>query len=300
MTEHRAKPEAAAESAAPQTLEGWFVLHDVYALDWPAWRALDAAQRAMLADEARSYLANQPADQRGRTAAFAVLSQKGDLMLMHFRTTPEAISQAELDLRQTRWYRYLQPRYSFFSVVELSLYELTAIARGKLAGQGIMPGSEQYEEMLAMEMDKQHRRVKPRLFPVVPPRRYICFYPMSKRRGEQVNWYTLSIEERRSLMRGHGTIGHKYHERVTQIISGAVGLDDWEWGVSLFADDMVDFKKLIYEMRFDAASAPYAEFGPFYTGIHLDAEGLHAFLEGSAPASVDRPSLPPDFDAVAE
>jgi len=119
-----------------------------------------------------------------------------------------------------------------------------------------------------------------RLFRDVPPHRYICFYPMNKRRGEQVNWYSLPLAERRAMMRSHGTIGHKYHETVTQIIGGSVGLDDWEWGVSLHSDDALAFKKLIYEMRFDPASALYAEFGPFYIGIRREPAALAALLDG--------------------
>ena len=117
-----------------------------------------------------------------------------------------------------------------------------------------------------------------RLFRDVPPQRYICFYPMDKKRGEQVNWYMLTLEERRAMMRSHGTIGHKYHETVTQVIAGSVGLDDWEWGVSLHSEDMLVFKKLIYEMRFDPASALYAEFGPFYVGIRREPGELASVL----------------------
>jgi chlorite dismutase len=111
------------------------------------------------------------------------------------------------------------------------------------------------------------RMAKPRLYPEVPAGRYLCFYPMSKRRGEQVNWYDLPAAERAAFMRGHGEIGRKYAGKVVQIIQGSVGLDDWEWGVTLFAEDPVVFKKLIYEMRFDPASSRFALFGPFYVGM---------------------------------
>ena len=134
-------------------------------------------------------------------------------------------------------------------------------------------------EAVRAEME---RLAKPRLFPEVPGRRYVSFYPMSKRRGEQVNWFDLEPAERGALMKGHGMIGRKYAGQVTQVISGSVGLDDWEWGVTLFADDPLVFKKLVYEMRFDPASALYAEFGPFYLGIRADAAGLEALLQGHA------------------
>ncbi len=133
-------------------------------------------------------------------------------------------------------------------------------------------------------MEEQRRRVAGRLFLEVPKRRYACFYPMNKRRGEDKNWYAVPVEERGRMMRDHGAIGRHYAGRVTQVISGSIGFDDWEWGVGLFADDPVVFKKLIYEMRFDEASAWYAEFGPFYTGLQFSASDLPAFLDGRVPA----------------
>ncbi len=103
-----------------------------------------------------------------------------------------------------------------------------------------------------------------RLFPPMPEGRYICFYPMDRKRGEQKNWYTLPIEERQRQMDLHGKIGRRYAGKVQQIISGSIGFDDWEWGVDLFADDPVVFKKLIYEMRFDEVSGVFSNFGAFY------------------------------------
>jgi chlorite dismutase len=264
----------------PQTLEGWYVLHDVYAVDWPSLNAAGSSEREELAADAVRWLEDVAAPDQGDTAAYSVLTQKGDLMFVHYRPDPEALRAAELDLQHTRLIDYLQPAYSYFSVIEVGLYELTAIARRRLAEQELSPGSDEYEQAMAGEMEAQKKRVQTRLFPRVPPSRYICFYPMSKRRGEQHNWYALSIDQRRDMMRGHGRVGRKYHEQVTQVIGGSTGLDDWEWGVSLHADDALVFKKLVYEMRFDAASALYAEFGPFYIGIRQSADGLRAMLVG--------------------
>ncbi|MDQ4134032.1 MAG: chlorite dismutase family protein [Actinomycetota bacterium] len=112
-------------------------------------------------------------------------------------------------------------------------------------------------------------RLEPRLHPRLPPagKRFVCFYPMSKRRGENQNWYTLPYEEREQLMYGHGRKGREYAGRVLQLVTGSTGLDDWEWGVTLFADDPVAIKQCVYDMRFDTASAVYAEFGPFVAGL---------------------------------
>ena len=108
---------------------------------------------------------------------------------------------------------------------------------------------------------------------------YICFYPMSKRRGPEQNWYALSLAERSRLMQAHGKTGRRYAGRVLQIITGAIGFDAWEWGVTLFAKDPLDFKKLVTDMRFDEVSAKYAEFGDFYVGRVVPAGELAALLE---------------------
>jgi chlorite dismutase len=108
-----------------------------------------------------------------------------------------------------------------------------------------------------------------RLFPRLPPegKAAFCFYPMSKRRGETFNWYALDYDARKELMHGHGAIGRTFHGRVLQVITGSTGLDDYEWGVTLFAVHPDDLKECVYTMRFDEASSRYAEFGPFYTGM---------------------------------
>jgi chlorite dismutase len=121
----------------------------------------------------------------------------------------------------------------------------------------------EYSKGMPAEMLQQ------RLYPSLPPegKHVMCFYPMSKKRDGEQNWFTLSFEQRKELMYGHGAKGREYAGRVVQLITGSTGLDDWEWGVTLFAADPVDLKSIVYEMRFDAASAMYAEFGPFVTGL---------------------------------
>ncbi len=270
--------EAVAE--VPQTLEGYYILHDVYRVDWPMWWAVQAQSGAEMGEAARQWLAGAASADSGDSAAYSVLGQKGDLMFVHYRRTPEELSQVETSLRRLQLFEFLQPTYSFVSAIELSLYELTAVAAKRVAETGVRPGTREFEAEMAAEMERQKQRVQSRLFRKIPANKYICFYPMNKRRGEQVNWYNLSMEQRRELMRGHGRIGHKYHETVTQVIGGAVGLDDWEWGVSLHSDDMLQFKKLVYEMRFDPASALYAEFGPFCVGLRLSPEELLQYLRG--------------------
>jgi hydrogen peroxide-dependent heme synthase len=179
---------------------------------------------------------------------------------------------------------FLEPTTSYVSIVELGMYEMTAQIHERLGQKGLVAGSPEFESAFDTEMEEQRKRVLGRLFLEMPRRRFVCFYPMNKRRGEARNWYAVPVEERARMMRDHGVIGRHYAGRVTQIISGSIGFDDWEWGVDLFADDPLVFKKLIYEMRFDEASVWYAEFGPFYTGLHFSPEELPRYLAGQVPA----------------
>ncbi len=128
----------------------------------------------------------------------------------------------------------------------------------------------EYAEGLPEEM------LSARLYPQLPPagKRAFCFYPMSKRRGDSHNWYALPFEERKELMIGHGKVGREFRGRVLQLITGSTGLDDYEWGVTLFATRPDDLKDVVYTMRFDEASAHFAEFGPFYTGIVGEVEEI--------------------------
>jgi peroxiredoxin len=266
---------------APITLEGWYTLHEMYAVDWARWNALGPAERDAIVTEAASVLEAQAHPDDGHSALWSLLTQKGDLCVMHWRRDLEALRWEEVTLARTRLRTFLLPTYSYLAVVELGTYELTGHATAMLARRGRDPGAHGLDPPLTEEMQKIAR---PRLFPEVPPRRYLCFYPMSKRRGEHVNWYDLPAAERSAFMRGHGEIGRRYAGKVVQVIQGSVGLDDWEWGVTLFADDPLVFKKLIYEMRFDPASSRFAEFGPFYVGIRLAPGALGDVLRGGAPA----------------
>jgi chlorite dismutase len=170
------------------------------------------------------------------------------------------------------------------SILELGLYEATGRIHAELRDRGLKPHSPEWNAAFDAGLDEQARQPRnaARLWAKVPARRYVCFYPMDKKRGEDVNWYSLPYEDRARLMLDHGKIGRSFHGLVTQVISGSIGFDDWEWGVDLYADDPLVFKKLIYEMRFDEASAKYAAFGQFYTGMQFSIAELAHFLEADA------------------
>lgn len=245
-------------SEAAMTLDGWYALHDFRSIDWSAWRAASPEERKAAADELTEWLkANEAVheNKKGSLALYSIVGHKADFVMLHLRETLEELNELELQFNKSRMYSYTFPAHSYVSVVELSNY----------TGQ-------------ANEEAKQMPEIAARLYPSLPRSRHICFYPMNKKREGSDNWYMLGMDERRAMMRSHGMIGRKYAGLVKQLITGSVGLDDWEWGVTLFADDALQFKKLVYEMRFDEVSARYGEFGEFFVGNLLTPDKLAEML----------------------
>ena len=273
----------AAFPPVPLTLEGSSLLHQFYRFDWARWRKTPPGDRDRIAYEALGclqQLERASADAPVRSAVYSQLGHKGDLIFVHFRNSFEELNQIELDLAQTEFWDYLELRHSYVSVVELGLYESTRKTYEAAETKGLAQHSPEWNAEIAASLERGAAAMAPRLFPAVPESKYMCFYPMDRKRGEKVNWYTVPFAERQRMMHEHGMIGRRYGERVKQIISGSIGMDDWEWGVDLFADDPVVFKKLIYEMRFDEVSAVYALFGQFFLGVRLPMENLQGWLSG--------------------
>lgn len=246
-------------SEAVHTLEGWYVLHDFRSVDWASWKMVSEEERAAALDELLSLQQEWTTTEEkkhGSTGLFSIVGHKGDLAFMHLRPTLQELNDLETKFNKTRFAEFTIPTYSYVSVVELSNY---------VASADVDPETDPY--------------IQGRLKPILPKTNHICFYPMNKRREGNDNWYMLSMEERRSMMRSHGMIGRSYAGRVTQIISGSVGFDDWEWGVTLFADDPIVYKKLVYEMRFDEVSARFGDFGSFFVGNRLSDTGLADYLK---------------------
>jgi chlorite dismutase len=264
----------------PVTLEGASVLHQMARFRWPVWRKLGSAERSRMVTEAAPVLQRLEAEQ---SALYSVLGHKGDLLLVHFRKSFDELKQIELELARTALSDYLEITKSYLSVVELGLYDSSLKLFRALRDRGVEPHSPEWNREIEDLVARQKEAMKPRLWPDIPVARYICFYPMDRRRGEEKNWYTLPIEERQRQMEEHGKVGRRYAGTVRQIITGSIGFDDWEWGVDLFADDPLVFKKLIYEMRFDEVSAVYALFGQFIVGVRVPATKLGELLEGKLP-----------------
>jgi hydrogen peroxide-dependent heme synthase len=267
----------------PLTLEGSSVLHQFFRFDWKSWRRCTLGERSEIAAEAMpalKKLERAEANAPFHSAIYSQLGHKGDLMLIHFRDSLEALNRIELVLAQTRLYDFLELRHSYVSVVELGLYESTRKTYEAAAAKGFEPHSPQWNAEIESSLARATDAMASRLFPAIPDAKYLCFYPMDRKRGEEANWYSVPFAERQRMMHEHGLIGRRYGDQVKQIITGSIGMDDWEWGVDLFADDPVVFKKLIYEMRFDEVSAVYALFGQFFIGLRLQVEKLPDWLEG--------------------
>jgi len=275
-------PETAVEATLPEvplTVEGASVLHQMMRFRWSAWRALSADARAgILAEATPAFEAmEKPANGR-QSALFSMLGHKGDLMFVHFRRSFEELNQTELGISRLALSDYLEPATSYLSIVELGLYESTADTYAELARRNVKPHSDEWKREIESVLDRHRKAMAPRLWPEIPTAKYICFYPMDRRRGESQNWYQEPMADRQRMMKEHGLIGRRYAGEVRQIITGSIGFDDWEWGVDLFADEPLVFKKLIYEMRFDQVSAVYALFGAFYVGLRVAARELGGLL----------------------
>lgn len=270
--------------AAPLTLEGSYILHQMFRVRWPTWKAATSVEQQRAVEEAAALIEEMGKSRDEQSAVFSMLGHKGDLMLVHFRRKLDDLNQAELAVANLGIAEFLEQATSYLSVVELGLYEASVRLFTSLMEKGMQPGTADWNRAVEAETAKQREAAAPRLWPEIPPRRYLCFYPMNKFRGEEKNWYGAPITERQRMMQEHGAIGRRYAGQVTQIISGSIGFDDWEWGVDLFADNPLVFKKLVYEMRFDEASAVYGLFGGFYVGLRFPPAKLGTFLEGKTPS----------------
>ena len=269
--------------AHPLTLEGYSVLHQMFRFRWAEWNNVGQGERLAILKEAGSVLA--PMEERGETALFSMLGHKGDLMLVHFRNSFDELNVAELAVKRLRLQGYLEATNSYLSVIELGLYDSTVKLYKQLTERGVTPHSEEWEKAVQETIERQKAAMHSRLFPRIPAHRYLCFYPMDRKRGEAINFYTQGIEHRQKQMEMHGMVGRRFAGKVQQIISGSIGFDDWEWGVDLFAADPLQFKKLIYEMRFDEVSAVYAIFGTFFVGLRVPMGKLSELLDGNLPAA---------------
>ena len=273
-------PES-ARAHPPETLEGWYALHQIFTVDHSRSSLRDQLRRGDAAPTVEP-TPQQSGDSQGWSAWARLIGSKADLMAIHFAPTLDAIGDSQSAMRGWPGARALRLEYSFLSVTEAGLYHLTAELARDAAERGGQVGDDLYAEDLARRIakERENSHVRRRLFPPLPSDMpFVSFYPMSKRRDPGQNWYALSLDERSRLMQTHGKTGRRYAGRVVQIITGAIGFDAWEWGVTLFAADPLDFKKLVTDMRFDEVSANYADFGEFYVGKMIPPEEVPTLIE---------------------
>jgi chlorite dismutase len=236
---------------------GWGVLHLYYRVDRSRADEAGAAKRVLDA------VAALEADDH-QAITFAVLGHKADLGVMAVGPDLARLQRFQQELLEGP----LLADYSYVSLTEQSEYAQTEDdERARLAREENLTDPADVEPRLAVWRDRITHYREQRVHPQLPQKAAMCFYPMSKRRSADDNWYALDFDARKQLMGGHARVGRTYAGRVVQLITGSTGLDDWEWGVTLFADDVVALKEIVYEMRFDEVSARYAEFGPFLTGL---------------------------------
>jgi len=261
--------ESPVKSVIPE--EGWHVLHLYYRIEYGQWDLLGAEEReaarrhlGALIDEARSIQSTQ-------LLTFSVVTPKADLGFMLLTPDLQVANDIEKRLTLSLGPDVLSPVFSYLSMTERSEYFTSEedYTRTLETEEKLVPGTEEFEAKLGEFRERAEKYLKHRLYPKLPDWPVVCFYPMSKRRGDKHNWYSLGFAERRQLMSGHARTGRQWHGKILQLITGSTGLDDMEWGVTLFAHDSNHIKGIVYEMRFDAVSADFAEFGDFFIGLQL-------------------------------
>ncbi|MFW5938278.1 MAG: heme-binding protein [Halanaeroarchaeum sp.] len=263
----------------PATAEGWYALHDFRTIDWDAWRDASRRDRERAIADGVEFLesAVEVRDaEEGASAVYSVLGSDADLLVMHLRPTTADLDVLKRRFDGTDLARFTERTDSYVSVTEASGY--TDRAR-------------QYFEGDLDEDSGLAKYIRSRLEPTIPDDEHLCFYPMSKRRDPEYNWYDLPFDERREHMEAHGEVGREYGGKVSQMITASTGFEDHEWGVTLFAEDAADVKDLLYEMRFDPSTSKYAEFGPFFMARKIEPHDLQPLLEGD-PAPAEETGTP--------
>ena len=264
-----------------ETVSGWPVLHRYFRIDRGRWRTMPPSERQAAIEDFQGLLGRCHGEEGMQLIATAGVA-KSDLGVMAIHPDLTRIQRLEQEFSATALGACLAPVYEFLSISEASEYISTGgdWARQLIDEQGLDPAGPEFASSMAAfqkRMDAyRESRVHPRLpddFPV------LCFYPMRKSRTDGRNWFTLDFNERKRFMAGHANAGRRYADRITQLITSCAGIDDWEWGVTLFSRDLKSIRDIVYEMRFDPGSAIYGEFGPFYVGVRFEPAELATVLK---------------------
>jgi hydrogen peroxide-dependent heme synthase len=256
--------------------DGWHCLHLYYRICPAALGRLSESERRAAGEELLGLLDSNREGAPIRIQSSVVSGHKADLGVMLMDPDPLKIDAVRQSIRASSLGAALVPVYSFVSITEVSEYVPTLEQYGeRLKAEGNAPDTPAFAAKLKAYEEREVMMRKQRLFPDFPPWPVVCFYPMNKIRHPHANWYTLPYSRRMEMMTEHGKSGMKFAGKVSQLITASTGLDDWEWGVTLWAREPAFIKEIVYTMRFDEASANYAEFGPFYMSYILPpAEAL--------------------------
>ena len=252
--------------------EGWHVIHLFYQIDHAQWSILGDDEKRAAKTRLTELVQEIRATKDTHLLTFSIATPKADLGFMLLTPDLQVANAYEKQLTLSLGPEILSPTYSYLSQTESSEYTTSSeqYAAETLVGEkGLTPGSPEFDQAKKEFDDRMAHYLQHRLYPVLPDWPVVCFYPMSKRRSGEDNWYSLSYEARRELMAGHARVGRTYSGRILQLITGSTGLDEHEWGVTLLSKTTEDIKAIIYEMRFDEVSARYAEFGDFYICLQL-------------------------------
>ena len=262
------RPQQAAQLPDPtiRMSEGWHCLHLFYRIDQQALNRLGAEDRGNGREELAQILDPSRDGAPKRLQTSVVSGHKADLSLMIMDPDPLVIDGIRQAIRSSTLGPVLVPAWSFVSISEVSEYVPTVEQYAeRLKREGTDPSDPAFQAKLRGYEQRLPIMNQQRLYPDFPPNLPVtCFYPMNKIRHPQANWYRLPFSERAALMAEHATSGIKFAGRVSQLITASTGFDDWEWGVTLWSRAPEYIKEIVYTMRFDEASARYAEFGPFY------------------------------------
>ena len=254
---------------------GWHCSHLYYSFDRTALNAMDAEQRGRVATDLIAALDPTAESAPTRLQTSITSGHKADFCVMMLDPDPLKIDAVHQRLMASRAGAVLQPGYSFVSITEISEYVPTVEEfSAKLLEEGESEDSPTFQKKVQGYTERLPAMNRQRLTPEIPPYKSVCFYPMNKKRKTGENWFSLDKAERMRMMSEHARSGMAYMGKVSQLITVGLGMDDWEWGVTLWGANPKFLKDIVYEMRFDEASARYAEFGTFLVGYVCDVDGL--------------------------
>ena len=262
--------------------QGIHVLHLFFRVDRVRWAALPTGESAATRERLEALTTKFAGPAAPRVATYAGVGGKADLGFMIYAAELQQLSTMQREVELAFPAGALQLVYSYLSVTELPEYVTTEEDMKRMIQNGerkLQPGTPEFDEAFAAAKTRNDEYKHYRLNPELPDWEIMCFYGMTKKRDLADNWYMLDFDTRKKLMGSHAKTGRKYAGRISQLITGSTGMDEYEWGVTLIAHQLDAVKEIIYEMRFDEVSARFGEFGPFYINLRLQPADLWEHLK---------------------